>query len=241
MPRMAPDSNTTNGQAPKPPSIEYVGDTADEWDDRSVTKKYHRMKASEASVYVGDLKRDKLLNPKLKVQLDKLEEDERRIMEGRARLATSLTTEGLLGDLQDLFQEWWDEVKADGRDKRVGHSRDEREKFVKPTICDPPGNGVRKVGPKDDPAHEFNIYFMFFEKHGDQWKGKDYRGQNFPEYEHFPNQRISVHEALYNSTHNPFKPIPDENGKPYLRYIHIPANHMGVSKDVCTSISLMHK
>lgn len=224
-------STSTNGQAPDSTSDRWVGERADEWDDRSVTKNYHRMKASEASNYIESLR-----NAHSKVKLEKLEDDERRIMKCRARVCKNPSTSELQNELQTSFRKWWDEVKLRSGDEKILHSWDGRKAHVKPNICTAACSDAREVGVKDDPAHDVNAYFMFFEKIGDEWKGKDYRGQRFPKYEKFPNQRISVHEALHDDIHNPFKPIHDENGKPYLRYIHIPANHMGVSRKTIASV-----
>lgn len=220
-----------NSQASDSTSANWVGERADEWDSRSVTKHYHRMKASEAPEYI-----ERLRNSHSKVKLEKLEEDERRIVECRARVFKNPGTSELQQELETSFRDWWNEVKGHSGDERIPYSWDGRKDRVKPIICTKSRGGAREVGVDDDPAHDVNAYFMFFEKKGHEWKGKDYRGQRFPKYEKFPGQRITVHEALYDDTYNPFKPIHDENGKPYLRYIHIPANHMGVSKDTITSV-----
>lgn len=229
---MTSNSAPTNGQAPDSTSDIWVGEKADEWNDRSVTKSYHRMEARKSKGYI-----DSLRNSDSKAKLEKLEDDERRIMECRTRLSKNPRTKKLQDELEVLFQKWWDETE--GRDpevKKIRHSRAERKALVKPNICSASGKHARDVGENDDPAHDVNAYFMFFKRHGDEWKGHNYRGQRFPKYEKFPNQRITVHDALHDDTHNPFKPIHDETGAPYLRYIHIPANHMGVSKDTFASV-----
>lgn len=232
---MASNSTPTNGQAPDSTSDKWVGEKADEWDDRSVTKGYHRMEAEKAPGYIENLRKTNS-----RAKLEKLEDDERRIKECRTRLSKSSKTKKLQDELESLFQKWWDEKeKLDPKGNKIRHSRAEREALVKPNICSATGSDAKEVGPDDDPAHDVNAYFMFFKKHDDEWKGHNYHGQRFPEYEKFPNQRITVHEALHDNDHNPFKPIHDESGRPYLRYIHIPANHMGVSKDIFASMTLI--
>jgi hypothetical protein len=241
---MAPATSATADQAPDSPSNEWVGETADDWDKRSVTKSYHRMTAEEALKYVADLRRrkdgqrkDGQRKNRAKVDWEKLEDEEHRIIESRARLNQHSTR---LKELDDLFWEWRNEPFGyKGKKKCFQHSEDTRKANVKPNICpgSPACSGVKNVGKNDDPAHDLNVYFMFFKKTGDEWKGVDYHKQRFQDYEHFPNQRISVHDALQDNDHNPFKPIPDDDGGPYLRYIHIPANHMGVSKDIFASAS----
>lgn len=231
---MTPNSNPTNGQAPSHPSGKRVGDAADEWDSRSITKAYHRMEAREASPYVDRLRRESPGIHKSKVELEKLEDNERQIMKCRDRLGRNPSTRGLQKELQELFEKWRDEPDIRTGDKKPFKSSwENRQTFVKPTICTGPGNGEREVEDKDDPAHDMNAYFMFFKREGEEWKGEDYHKGRFPQYEHFPNQRISVHDALYDDEHNPFNPaFDDDKDKPRLRYIHIPANHMGVSQNI---------
>lgn len=244
---MTSNPSPINVQAPNHTSTEWVGDTADDWDPRSITKTYHRMEASKAAEYIDNLRMEAMRaptsdNPRKtdpKAALEKLEEDERRILDCRARLSKNPRTKKLQDELEALFQKWWNETEGRSpKMKKITHSWAEREALVKPDICSASVNDARGVGDNDDPAHDVNAYFMFFKKHGDEWKGENYRGKKFSEYEKFPNQRMSVHEALHDDTHNPFKPICDENGISYLRYIHIPANHMGVSNAVFTSLSL---
>lgn len=231
---MPPTTSPTNDQAPDHTSVKYVGETADDWDERSITKSYHRMKAEDAIPYIATLKKESLVKHDAMVKLEKLEDEEHRIMESRERLKKSSSRSGQLKELEALFWQWRKEADlCTDEDKKLrAHSSADRTALVKPTIgCrGPPCKGVRKVEEDDDPADDLNVYFMFFKKNGEEWKGEDYHEQRFPKYEHFPNQRISVHDALHDAVHNPFKPIRDEKtGKPYLRYIHIPANHMAVS------------
>lgn len=243
---MAATTVPASGDAPRSPSHEWVGEDADEWDKRSITKSYHRMKAEEARIYVADLRKDLRkpnYNPESKVQWEKLEDEEHSIMEARARLnKRSGPGSGQLKELERLFWEWRDEPhRRTGDSKPFKYPATRRNDHVKPDICPGPlgCKGVKNVEEDDDPAHDLNVYFMFFKKQGDEWKGEDYHKQRFPLYEHFPNQRITLHDALHDSEHNPFKPIyDDETGKPYLRYIHIPANHMGVSEVMSVLVRL---
>ncbi|KAH8787787.1 hypothetical protein F5883DRAFT_400901, partial [Diaporthe sp. PMI_573] len=46
-------------------------------------------------------------------------------------------------------------------------------------------------------------------------------------HEKFPNQKLTVHKALYDTQHNPIYETKDEDDNRYLKYIHLPANHMG--------------
>ncbi|KAG6356053.1 hypothetical protein INS49_015438 [Diaporthe citri] len=189
---MSPDSSSNIGQAPGHTGKKPIGDKEDEWDTNSVTKGYYRMTASDAQKYVEGLRQKGATK-----ELEKLEDDERRIMKTCARLSKNTSTKKLQKDLKNSFQEWCNEMAA------------------------------KEEGDDDDPAHDMKAYFIFFEKIGKDWKGKTKRDPGFPEYEEFPDQRISIHDALNSDTHNPFKPTHDETGNPYLRYIHIPANHTG--------------
>lgn len=244
---MAATTVPASGDSPRSPSHEWIGEEADDWDKRSITKSYHRMKAEDAIIYVDDLRKDlqkKDYNPESKVQWEKLEDEEHSILESRARLnKRSGPRSGQLKELEKLFWEWRKEPdRHTGDSKPFKYSAKRRKEHIKPNICPGPlgCKGVKAVEEDDDPAHDLNVYFMFFKKHGDEWKGEDYHKQKFPLYEHFPNQRITVHDALHDRENNPFKPIHDETGKPYLRYIHVPANHMGVSEVILVFLSFVH-
>lgn len=230
---MSLDSNSNMGQAADRPSKKPIGDTEDKWDTKSVTKTYYRMTVREAREYVEDLRANDS-----KVPLEKLRDDEIRILRNRARLHKTMSTNKLQEELKRSFKEWCDEVNAKIKGKNIGPFLAGRESLVKPNVCPELADKVWEVGDNEDPAHEINAYFMFFEKGDQEYKGKKYQGQGFPDYESFPDQRITVHEALYSDTHNPFLPILDDNGKPYLRYIHLPANHMGVSHHIFASVCL---
>lgn len=216
---MAPTIGPTHGQTPKPKP--WVGDREDEWDTKSVTKGYHRMTVSEAKKYVAEIR-----EKNTRVLLEKLQDDEHRIKKNRARLSVKLHE-----DLRFSFKEWCDEVYTKGTGKEFGDRCAGREDLVKPSICDGCEKCEKQVVHDNDPAHDMNAYFMFFEKEGQHWKGKTQSGKRFREWEKFPDQRMSVYNALHDEI-NPFQPSPHEEGNPLLRYIHIPANHMGVSKDI---------
>lgn len=224
---MSPNLYSTDSQALSHTSTKHVGDAEDEWDSNSVTKSYYRMTARDAREYV-----ENLVQNNARVQLEKLRDDERRIMKNCARLSKNTSTRKLQGDLNESFQEWCAEVNTRDKGKRMGHSCAERDRLVKPSVCSMWGHQTSVgVGDDDDPAHDMNAYFIFFEKAGRHWKGTTRHDPGFPKYEKFPDQRVSIHDALIDKDYNPFKPN-HENGSPLLRYIHIPANHTGVSKSV---------
>lgn len=238
---MSSTTGPTNGQAPDRPSVKYVGEAGDDWDERSITKSYHRMKAADAIPYIARLKKEYLVKDDARVKLEKIEDEEHRIMESRHRLDKSSSRNGQLKELNELFWKWREEADScNDKEKRIPPlSSTNRESLIKPTIgCQKPScKGVRQASENDDPADDLNVYFMFFKKDGDEWKGEDYHKPGFQKYEHFPDQRISMRDALHDENHNPFKPI--QTGEQYLRYIHIPANHMGVSESVLTPACLI--
>lgn len=219
-------SNVTAGevQASNHDTVKWIGDEEDE-DGSGIVKKYYRMKASDALNYIENLR----FGPKPCRDLEKLEDDERRIEKTRARLSQSSRTRKLQDHLETSFKDWWDEPK-DPKETKIRHSWDQRTRLIKPIVCLGPSQAARQTGDIDDPAHDFNAYFMFFEKDGKCWKGKTYHDHEFPSYEEFPSQRLSVQKALYDESYNPFNVTHDSDDKRYLRYIHLPANHMGVSK-----------
>lgn len=227
---MPSQSDPTNGQAPEHTNVIRMAEEKDKWDRKGVTTTYHRMTALEARKYVEKLRDDD--SRESKVQLEKLQDDENHIMKCRARLSQNSNTKELQQKLKVLYQSWRDEVNARNGDEEMGRLRDKREDLVKPSICAERREDSAKLTDDDDPAHDMKAYFMFFEKDGQAWKGKTLHDQGFPKYESFPNQRIPVYQALYSESHNPFTPTRDGEGKPHLRYIHIPANHMGVSEYV---------
>lgn len=240
---MNPQSKHTNGHSTKPPRARYVGEMEDEWDKNSVTKSYHRMRVDVAKQHVDELQKSN--SEDSRVKLEKLEDDERRVMECRARISKNPSTKRLQDELNSSFREWWNEFKGPRRDQGIQELWNRRKEHVKPNICSESSNDTMGVGnddddsahdDPDDPAHDMKAYFMFFEKDGQDWKGTTVHNQGFPEYEKFPNQRISIHTALHGKAHNPFKPTQDEKSQPHLRYIHIPANHMGVSEDVLACV-----
>lgn len=191
----------------------YVGDKADNWDENSTTKTYYRMEAKDAAHHWDTL---------TPYDKEKLESDERRIRQTKARLAQQPGNMELLDAVRRSFQEWRTEAV---RSKRL---EDTQDRLVKPQLISDPRLDV-KSEIEDNPAHDIKAGFMFFEKHGQNWKGATYHGQSFPANEKFPNQKLSVQEALYGEEHNPFPPQTDDMGAQYLRYIHLPANHMAVS------------
>ncbi|KAL1873161.1 hypothetical protein Daus18300_003980 [Diaporthe australafricana] len=214
-------SSVTAGQE-QAPDHKWIGDTEDK-DGNGVLKKYYRMKASDSLKYIEHLQSV----PQPCPDLEKLQDDERRIEKTRARLSKIPSTKKLQGKLEASFKDWRDEPK-DPKKTLIRYSWDQRKRHVKPDICPEPGKAATQVGDNDDPAHDFNASFMFFENDGQCWKGKTYHDHDFPSYEEFPNQRLSVHKALYDDSYNPFNVTQNDEGKRYLRYIHLPANHMGM-------------
>lgn len=231
---MSSNPSPSNGQAPPDHTRnDPIGDTEDEWDTHSVTKGYYRMTVKRAWEYVEDLRKNNS-----KKQLEKLEDDELSIMKNRARLSKNKSTVKLQEDLKVCFKEWCDEVNSRDKSKNFGHLCVEQKRLVKPSICSVRGKVAANGGDNEDPAHDMKAYFIFFEKDGEYWKGRTHSGPGFPKYEKFPDQRISVHDALNDDNHNPFEPPRDGNGQPQLQYIHIPANHMGASKDIFANMGL---
>lgn len=194
------------------------GEKDDKWDEKSITGSYHRIRVDMLPEYVKSLKdNDK----------EKLKVDARRIERSRIRLGKSESTSSLLRNVQDSFTEWRLDAERNPEVKflysgveRIQHLK--RLDFVEDTVNI---NGATED--EEDPTRDLKAGVLFFEQHGIGWKKTTYHGHGFDKYEQFPNQKITVHQALFGKDHNPFSETKDQQGRRHLKYIHLPANHMG--------------
>ncbi|KAG8159647.1 hypothetical protein KVR01_010284 [Diaporthe batatas] len=187
----------------------------DKWDCDSITKKYYRLRAQELPDFKAKLEEN---------HWKKLKMDARRIKNCRARLAESKNKRLLLGEVQESFMQWRQE--REGKDEaRLKFSVDERSRHCKElNISD--ANDILHEN-DDNPEHEINAGFLFFQKHETRWKKATYHGNGFDKHEKFPDQKLTVHQALYDTQPNPISETKAEDGSRLLKYIHLPANHMG--------------
>lgn len=197
----------------------WVGESLDECDDGSISKTYHRMRAVSAQ---------KWLDERSPEEKHKLFVDSKRIDKTRERV----DTDGMkTRRLQKAFKDWREEA-AEEEGSLIKHTWQERKHHLKPQPQneDEDSKGGREH--RDNPAHDFAAGLMYFKKSGSVWKG-DTRGrehQFFTNAEKFPGQKISVHKALFDkSERNPLGVEKDDVGLQYMKYFHLPANHMGVS------------
>lgn len=222
MPNTTPD---TNGQPPKAPNNAWIREKEDAWDKKNITKTWYRLRASEAPA---------LLDHFPTKDLDRLVSDEQRIQKTRARLLRDATKKDYLPELQTTFREWRAEA-CQRPGSIIKQSLAERGNPVgpvgnrlKPGLC-PDFDAEKETNGDDDPSRELKAGVMFFEKCGHGWKGVTYDKGSFPKQTGFPDQKILVHDALNDKDYNPFAPTYDDKGNRHLKYIHLPANHMGVS------------
>jgi hypothetical protein len=187
----------------------------DEWDRGSITKSYHRLRVEELTDFVDGLKEN---------QREKLKIDARRVKRCRAKLAESGANRLLLSEVQESFKQWRLEA-ARRPEAQFKFSADERDGHFKE--LDFLGEDDIFLDDDTDPEHDFKAGFLFFQKHGIGWKKATYQGNGFDNHEKFPNQKLTVHKALYDTQHNPIYETKDEDDNRYLKYIHLPANHMG--------------
>lgn len=187
----------------------------DKWDCGSITKRYHRLRVQEMPDFLKELEEN---------QREKLETDARRVGNRRARLEESENKRLLLVEVKESFEQWRKE-REDKREARFKFSVEERIGHCKelnfPNADD--------ISHEDDgnPEHDFKAGFLFFQKHGTRWKKATYHGNGFDNHEEFPNQKLTVHQALYDTQSNPIFETKAEDGSRQLKYIHLPANHMG--------------
>lgn len=160
--------------------------------------------------------------------MEKLKVDARRVKRCRARLAEFEKTRLLFDEVRESFNQW--RLEANRRPgvqfkytatERDGHFKD--LVFNEEDDIDVHGEASEDAGPE----HDFKAGFLFFQEYGIGWKSFTHHGHGFDKHEKFPNQKITVHRALFGKEYNPFSATMDEHGKRYLKYIHLPANHMG--------------
>lgn len=188
----------------------------DVWDSKSITKSYHRLRFEELEGYVKNLN---------DYDKEKLKTDARRIQRSRVCLENLDAKELFLG-CDTAFKDWRSdaEIKRDVKFKYPLSARARGTKsldFVEDSI------DFNEVSEADrDAAHDFNTGVLFFEKCGVGWRKATYHGNGFDEHEKFPNQKMTVHKALFDQNHNPFGVTKDKQERQYLKYIHLPSNHM---------------
>lgn len=193
----------------------------DEWDGGSITKRYHRLRAEELQGFVHNLKDNE-------VEKFKLRMDARRVRRSRTKLAESEKTRVLFDEVHESFHQWRSE--ADGRpDVQFKYTSDERDGHFKDlSFLEEDDINVHGEATDDaDPEHDFKAGFLFFQECGIGWEKTAHYGHGFDKHEKFPNQKITVHKALFGKEHNPFSETKDMDGRRHLKYIHLPANHMG--------------
>lgn len=196
----------------------------DKWDSSSITKSYHRLRSEELRKFLDALEEN---------QKEKLRIDARRVKKCRAKLEKSEKTKPLLDEVRESLDKWRTEAKGRG-DAKLKYAVEERDVHQKgPDVL-----GVDDIVLENDadPEHDFKAGFLFFQKHESGWKKSTYHKDGFDEHEKFPNQKLTVHQALYDKQHNPIYETKDEDGSRHLKYIHLPANHMGwVEVSILTS------
>lgn len=196
----------------------------DEWDQESITKSYHRLRVEELPKYFDSFPDDKQRSVKNKLKVDAI-----RVQKSRDRLATSERNKNLFDGLQKSFVDW--RLQAE---QRVGvsfkHSIVDRHRYVKT---------IKTIGAEDttlpddadgeseNPEHDFKAGFLFFEQYGIGWKKTNVEEHIFDRSAEFPDQKATVHDALFSEEYNPFAETNDKQGRRHLKYVHLPANHMG--------------
>lgn len=190
----------------------------DEWDGGSITKRYHRLRVEEVPQFLERLKEN---------ELEKLRVDARRVIWCRAKLAGSNENKLLFKEVHESLDKWRLEAALRpevqfkyAADERAEHCKEPH--FLPKDEIDVHGKVMKDIDPKDD----FKAGFLFFQKYKTGWKKATYHGHGFDEHEKFPNQKISVSEALHGKKHNPFSETKDDDGRRHLKYIHLPANNM---------------
>lgn len=212
-----------------------MGEQQDDWAKNSITQSYYRLRVADRDAHVQNLSKD---------DRSKLEQNEKKIRQTRARLQKSDEAKWkfMLKSLETSFLSWR-EAASKKPDTAIKHPLEDRTNHM---------YQLNELGadlgmePEPDPAKEFKAGLMHFKRSrsepGAGWKGD----QKFPYTEaqkeyygnaKFPDQKVSVHDALYNENHNPFKPISDQEGGQLLKYIHFPANNMEVRPEYIRRIS----
>lgn len=190
----------------------------DKWDGSSITKKYHRLRAEYVPEFLEGLRQN---------EKEKLRVDAERVKWCRARLEKSEENRLLFEEVHDSFMQWRSEAESKRKVQFI-YAADKRAEHCKDPDSLPKGDTSRPrrdVG-DTDPAHDFKAGFLFFQKYKTGWKKATHHGYGFDTHERFPNQKITIKKAL-SGEDNPFAETKDENGERHLKYIHLPANHMG--------------
>lgn len=188
----------------------------DMWDGKSITKSYHRVRFEGLPEYVKSLQ---------EYDKEKLISDARRIQRSRECLSKTAKSKELFSDLAEAFKEWRSD--AEERGVKFKHSSSDRAQYFKALGFAGVSINNEAIEEADrDAAHDFKTGVIFFEKCGGGWRKTSHHGNGFDKYEKFPNQKMTVHKALFDKDHNPFVETKDEQGRRHLKYIHLPANHM---------------
>lgn len=210
----------TPDDRPKPTSDARIREAEkdDKWDENSITRSYHRIRFEELPAYVARLKEN---------DKEKLRIDARRIKRSRDRLSRSNNTSSLFPELRDSFARWRLNAEND-TDAKFKHSSAERGRYLKRLdFIEDVVDSIEDLEDDENPAHDFKTGVLFFEQYKTGWRKATHHGQGFDQHDKFPNQKMTVHKALFGRNQNPFGETKDPKGKRHLKYIHLPANHMG--------------
>lgn len=227
---MAQQTIATEPQSGRPPTTDEQirkAEEEDEWDRESTTKSYFRHRVEDLPQYLDSLSDDKKHRFKKKLWVETV-----RIERSRERLAHSAKTKGLFDKLKETFREWRQEAEQRPGEDSVEFKypfveRQHHFKTLESIGADNLTFPDEAGAVSEDPEHDFKAGFLFFEKHGIGWRKTDIEEPIFDIYDKFPDQKLSVHDALFNQEYNPFAQSTDEQGRRHLRYVHLPANHMG--------------
>ncbi|KAL1848114.1 hypothetical protein Daus18300_013713 [Diaporthe australafricana] len=173
----------------------------DDCDDGSVTKRYHRLRAEDLPCFIKKLEGN---------QKEKLKVDAGRIKRCRTKFQQS---DGrLLLDVEKSFKQWRSEAGL-RRDTLLKFTPANRDGHCKEPNSFEDGIDAHEDAIKDaGPEHDFKAGFLFFQKRRTGWRKATCHGHGFDEFEKFPNQKITVHKALFDKQHNPISMTKDENG-----------------------------
>lgn len=188
----------------------------DLWDKQSITKSFRRLRLEERPGYVRGLEE----NDKAKLRADA-----RRVQRSRECLKKSGKEGKLFPEVTEAFKDW--RLDAEKRGANFNHTLSERAQYFESLDLDGISDKIEEVSGFDrDAAHDFKTGVLFFEKCGVGWKKATYHGTGFDKHETFPNQKMTVHDALCGEGHNIFGETKDDQGRRHLKWIHLPANHM---------------
>lgn len=188
----------------------------DLWNKNSITEAFLRLRLEERPGYVKGLEENGRA---------KLRTDARRVQRSRVCLEKSVKGNQPFSGLTEAFQDW--RLDAESRGVRFSHASSERAQYFESLDLAGIGDQIEEVPEANrDAAHDFKTGVLFFEKCGVGWKKATYHGTGFDKHETFPNQKMTVHDALRGEGHNIFGETKDEQGRRHLKWIHLPANHM---------------